>query len=289
MKKTVERPVFLKRFGQHVLHDHNYLRKIVELAQVNKEDVCLEIGAGTGNLTRFLVERAGRVVAVEIDKKLIEPLRRDIPGAEIVGGDFLKIDIDRLVGECGISPKWKVVSNLPYNITSPVLFRLLEKKRYFSAIFLLIQLEVAERVVSPPGTKKYGILSVFCRLEAECGIILRAPRTVFFPKPRVDSALLKLVPLREPRFQTGNPECFRSIVRSMFEHRRKTCYNSLRFGFKEGRCRGLLREGVKVDDFVREALKMAGIEEKERPESVPVEKFARLSEWISSESGGRKD
>ncbi|MEW5944880.1 MAG: 16S rRNA (adenine(1518)-N(6)/adenine(1519)-N(6))-dimethyltransferase RsmA [bacterium] len=274
----------LKRLGQHFLQDRNYLRKITELARLSATDLCLEIGPGTGNLTKYLAEKAGRVVAVEIDRNLAGRLERDLPAAEIIERDFLELDLDELSRRYGAERKWKMVSNLPFNITSPVLFRLIEKKTMFSAIYLLVQSEVAARIVSGPGTKNYGILSVLCQMEADCRIVLRVPRTVFYPRPKVDSALVEIIPLEKTRFHAGRIDCFRAVVRSMFEHRRKTCYNSLRLGFKSGGCRGFLPRGKDADYFAGQALKNAEVDGRMRPEAVSIEQFARVSAWISAET-----
>jgi len=180
-----------------------------------------------------------------------------------------------------IAPKnikrWKVVANLPYYITTPIIFQLLENKQFFSGIYLLMQREVAERIVAAHGSKTYGVLSIMCQIEAHCRIGFRVPRTVFFPRPKVDSAFIELIPRAEPPFPIGNAEYFRAVVRCAFEHRRKTCYNSLCLGVRRGNYQNLLPKKTDPDEFFAEILADAGIKKDQRPETISMENFARLS------------
>ncbi|MEW6200626.1 MAG: 16S rRNA (adenine(1518)-N(6)/adenine(1519)-N(6))-dimethyltransferase RsmA [bacterium] len=285
-----------KHLGQHFLHDENYLRKIVKSASIGGDDFCLEIGAGTGNLTRHLGAAAGRVVAVEVDSGLAEQLRVKFPNVCVVEGSILKTDLAQLlsdVGAHGCAPllhtaqitgtgtgaikRWKVVANLPYYITTPIIFQLLENKRFFSGIYLLVQREVAERIVAAHGSKTYGALSIMCQIEAECRIGFKVPRTVFYPSPKVDSAFIELIPRAEPPFPIGNAEYFAAVVRCAFEHRRKTCYNSLCLGFSRGNYRDLLPKKTDPYELFAEILAEAGIKKEQRPETIPIENFARLA------------
>lgn len=276
-----------KRLGQHFLHDENYLRKIVAASGLSADEACLEIGAGDGRLTRRLAERARRVTAVEIDKKLVPILRGNVPdNVTVIAGDFLDLDLDPLLDE--FPGKWRVVANLPYQITSPVIFRLLERARRFEGIFLLIQREVARRVASPPGSKEYGTISALCQIAAECGVAFRVPPGVFSPPPEVESALLTMIPRKKPLYDAGDLEVFRALVRGAFEHRRKTCYNSLLIAFDRGQCAGLLRRGEAPGEFLKSALEKSGILPEQRPETITIEQFAKLSYVVTRKIGMKK-
>jgi len=209
-----------KGLGQHFLVDSRVAARHLAYADIGPSDVVLEIGPGLGVLTRALVGRARRVVAIEADRRFASYLREAVPGAEIVQGDALKV-------------KWPsfdvMVSNLPYQISSPVTFRLLD--RPFDRAVLMYQWEFARRMVAKPGTADYSRLSVgvFCR--ATCEILERVPRNAFHPQPRVDSALVKLRPRPCP-FPLPSPETYDAVVDALFEHRRKTVENGLRLAWR---------------------------------------------------------
>lgn len=202
--------------GQHFLVDARVAARQLDYARLGSSDVVLEIGPGLGVLTRALVARAKRVIAIESDRRFAEYLRKAVPAAEIVHGDALKVrwpDFDVMV------------SNLPYQISSPLTFRLLGSP--FDRAVLMYQWEFAKRMVAPPGTPDYSRLSVGVYVRAGCTILERVPRNAFHPQPRVDSALVRLEPRPSP-FPIANPDAFDSVVAALFEHRRKTVENGLR-------------------------------------------------------------
>lgn len=273
-----------KRLGQHFLNDENYLKKIVDAAEISPDEACLEIGAGTGALTRHLLEKAKHVTAVEIDKRLVSVMRERVSGPlTVIEKDSLDLDLEELLRSA--PGKWKVVANLPYQITSPVIFRLLEHLESFAGIFLVIQREVAERVAAGPGGKDYGTVSIHCQMRAECGVVFRVPPGVFSPPPKVESALLRMIPLEKPLHEVGDLEVFRSLVRGAFEHRRKTCYNSLLIAFNKGFCRDLLPRETEPGEFTKAALEESEILPEQRPETISLEQFARLSSVVTRAAG----
>ncbi|MFZ5517920.1 MAG: 16S rRNA (adenine(1518)-N(6)/adenine(1519)-N(6))-dimethyltransferase RsmA [Candidatus Zhuqueibacterota bacterium] len=226
MDKTPFRPK--KSLGQNFLKDENIARKIVSAIALTPNDRVLEIGPGTGVLTKYLVEQAGAVTAVEIDNTLAPQLAERYagrPNFELIHADVLKIPFAATLGNAA---KWRVVANLPYHITSPVLFRLFENSRLFLDATLMVQKEVAQRIVAAPGSKTYGILSVFSQLYADVNILFIVSRNVFFPVPDVDSAVVHW------KFKDGLPlteseePLFRSVVRGVFAQRRKMLRNSLK-------------------------------------------------------------
>ena len=194
--------------------------RAIAYADLSPSDVVLEIGPGLGVLTRRLVERVRRVVAIESDRRLAEYLRRAIPEAELIHGDALRVgwpDFDVMV------------SNLPYQISSPLTFRLLDTP--FDRAVLMYQWEFARRMVAPPGTPDYSRLSVGVYVRASCAILERVPRNAFQPQPKVNSALVRLEPRPSP-FRIANPDVFDSVVAALFEHRRKTVENGLRLAWR---------------------------------------------------------
>ncbi len=209
-----------RRMGQHFLVDTRVAARQVAHAQIRRSDVVLEIGPGLGVLTRLLVERAKRVVAVEADRRFAEYLRRNLPDVEVIAGDALKVDW----------PPFNVMaSNLPYQISSPVTFRLLEHA--FERAVLMYQWEFARRMRAKPGTADYSRLTVGVYRRATCEILERVPRNAFHPQPRVDSAIVSLVP-RPPPFPLSDPERFDAVVDALFAHRRKTVENGLRLAWR---------------------------------------------------------
>ncbi|MGI6038202.1 MAG: 16S rRNA (adenine(1518)-N(6)/adenine(1519)-N(6))-dimethyltransferase RsmA [Limnochordia bacterium] len=210
-----------KSLGQNFLVDRNIRDKIVEAADLKADDIVLEIGPGMGSLTEALARQAGRVIAVEIDGQLIPLLKERLPQVEIIHGDILKLDLQ------GILPtgKVKVIANLPYYITTPILFHLLEWG-HWELIVVMVQLEVAQRLTAAPGTKDYGALTVAVNYRANVDLVCKVPPTVFVPPPKVHSAVVRLHPRREP-WGLENEELFFRMVRSAFGQRRKTLVNTL--------------------------------------------------------------
>ncbi len=213
-----------KSLGQNFLTDPHYLRKIVDAAQVGAADQVLEIGPGLGHLTRELVARAGRLVVIELDDRLIPRLEAEFgpsPNIEIVHADALEYDYGLLTGT------WKVVANLPYYISTPIIQRLIGHRDRFTALTLLLQKEVAERIAAPPGGKEYGYLSVLVQYSASPHLEFVVPAGAFTPRPKVDSAVVTLT-LREHREHTVADEAlFLRVIKAAFSQRRKTLRNSL--------------------------------------------------------------
>lgn len=205
-----------KARGQHFLVDPRVAERQVDRAHLRTRDTVLEIGPGLGVLTRRLVDVAGRVIVIEADRRFAAHLRRTIPGAEVVEGDAAKI---------AWPPFDVLVSNLPYQISSPVTFRLLRQP--FDRAVLMYQWEFARRMVARPGDADYSRLSVGVLVRASCEILERVPRNAFYPQPKVDSAIVGLLP-RPPPFPISDPEVFDQVVRALFQHRRKTVENGLR-------------------------------------------------------------
>ncbi len=212
-----------KRLGQHFLHDPGILRRIAEALEAAPAETVLEIGPGPGGLTAELVARASRVVAIEKDRDLVPALRRRFPQATIVQGDALALDWHALVGP----GPFRVVGNIPYNITSPLLERALLPPRPGAVVFL-VQKEVAERIASMPGTAAYGALSVGIQSVARVERLFNVPAGAFRPRPRVDSALIRLIPLATPLIPDAEVSPFRHFVVGLFSFRRKQLGRGLR-------------------------------------------------------------
>ncbi len=259
-----------KRFGQHFL-EAAWVRKVVDAIRPAPDDVFLEIGPGRGALTFQLAPRVRRIVAVEIDRDLAALLEREAPpNVRMVTADVLDTDLRALLA--GERAPVRVAGNLPYNISSPILFRLLavaDAGRLLSDATLMLQREVAERLAARPGTGDYGVLSVMVQLHAEVTRPLILPPGAFRPPPRVSSALVRLA-FRPPKVPVPAPSLFAEMVRSMFEQRRKTLGNALeRFAGTRGWQAG-------------EALAKAGIEARRRPETLELAEIARLAEVFAS-------
>lgn len=272
-----------KSLGQNFLVDANIARKIVEKAELTPEDIVVEIGPGLGALTQELARRAGLVIALEIDRGLVAALREIVTGIEnvcLVEGDALKTDFDELVREVlgvedrGRLPGYKIVANLPYCITSPLLVHLLGNNFNIQYLVVMLQAEVAERLVARPGVKDYGTLTVFVQYFAEPQIIMRVPRTVFYPRPEVDSAVVRLVVRPQPPVDIEDREFFFRVVRAAFAQRRKTLANAL-------------RTLTSAREPVEAALSEAGIAPLRRAETLSLEEFVRLSRSLQAKMGRR--
>jgi 16S rRNA (adenine1518-N6/adenine1519-N6)-dimethyltransferase len=209
------------KLGQNFLIDENIARLEVKYADISKNDIVLEVGPGKGILTRFLAKSAKRVIAVEIDKNLVESLEKILPSnVTLINNDILKLDFEKL-------PRFnKVVSNLPYQISSPFTFKLLEHS--FDLAVLIYQKEFAERMIAKHGSKKYSRLSVNIYYKAECSLLKVVSKKVFNPVPKVDSAVIKLVPRKIPAFCVENEEFFKNFVNVLFSHRRKKIKNIIK-------------------------------------------------------------
>jgi 16S rRNA (adenine1518-N6/adenine1519-N6)-dimethyltransferase len=248
-----------RRLGQHFLTDPRLLARIADALAPTRDDTVLEVGPGPGGLTAALLERAGRVVAIEKDRDLVPDLRARFPAATIVEGDALELDWRALVG--GL--RFLVAGNIPYNITSPLIDKALEPPRPARIVYLM-QLEVAERVTAQPGTPEYGALSIGVQAVARAERLFTVPAGAFHPRPKVDSAVLRLVPLAKPAIEDEEVTAFRRLVVGLFGFRRKQIVRGLRE-----------LTGWPVEQ-VEQALQGAEIERKLRPEALTPEQFVRL-------------
>lgn len=260
-----------KSLGQNFLVDPNTVRRIVRLAEVGGEDRVLEVGAGLGVLTVALAEKATTVVAIEFDRALLPPLREATGGrdnVEIVSGDAMKLDYQKIVGE----KRFRMISNLPYNIATPLIVRLLEEVPNIADFVVMIQREVGERLLAKPKAKQYGAVSVLVDYFCDRKMLGRVPPTVFWPRPRVESVLLHLV-RRPPRVEAEFAH-LKKVVKGSFGNRRKTIRNSL--------AHALDLEASRLDATLRDA----GIDPATRAESLALEDFARIAEALRIEIAG---
>ncbi len=221
---------FQKKFGQNFLIDANILENIIDAAEVTKDDCVLEIGPGIGTMTQYLCENAREVVAVEIDKKLIPILGDTLSeynNITIINEDILKVDINAIVNEKNNGKPIKVVANLPYYITTPIIMGLFESHVPLDSITIMVQKEVADRMQVGPGTKDYGALSLAVQYYAKPKVELTVPATCFMPRPNVDSAVIKLTRHKKPTVNVDNEKLMFNIIRAAFNQRRKTLVNSL--------------------------------------------------------------
>lgn len=261
---------FSKSLGQNFLIDGNIVRKIVEASDVTKEDYVLEIGPGIGTLTEELALKAKKVVAVELDKALLPILDETLgqyDNVEIIYGDILKVNLEEIISKKLGGGPIKVVANLPYYVTTPIMAKLIEDNLSIESIVVMVQREVADRMTAKAGSKEYGSLSVFVNFYSIPEIALKIPKTVFMPQPKIDSAVVKLK-LKADLPDVNRDEFFK-VVRAGFSKRRKTIINSLS------------TDGLGVDkENIRSALKAANIDPKIRAENLTVEDFLRLSKSL---------
>ena len=221
---------FQKKFGQNFLIDTTVLDRIISSAEITKEDCVLEIGPGIGTMTQYLAERAGTVVAVEIDKALIpilEETLQDYDNVTVINDDILKVDINRLVEEKNGGRPIKVVANLPYYITTPIIMGLFESSVPLKSITIMVQKEVADRMQVGPGTKDYGALSLAVQYYAKPEIVANVPPNCFIPRPNVGSAVIRLTRYEEPPVQVKDEKKMFALIRASFNQRRKTLVNGL--------------------------------------------------------------
>lgn len=221
---------FQKKYGQNFLIDSHVLDKMISAAQITKEDCVLEIGPGIGTLTQYLAENAGEVVAVEIDKMLIPVLHETLaayPNVTVINEDILKVDIARLVQEKNGGRPIKVVANLPYYITTPIIMGLFEKRVPLKSVTVMVQKEVARRMQVGPGTKDYGALSLAVQYYAVPEIVANVPQNCFIPRPTVDSTVIRLDVHEKPPVEVCDERLMFAVIRAVFNQRRKTMVNSL--------------------------------------------------------------
>ena len=265
---------FQKKFGQNFLIDARVIDKITDAAGVTKDDVVLEIGPGIGTMTQVLCERAKEVIAVEIDRNLVPILRedtcREYDNLTIINDDILKTDIDALVRERGGRPI-KVVANLPYYITTPIVMGLLERHIPVQNITVMVQREVAERMQAKPGSKDYGALSLAVQYYAETYIAAYVPQNCFMPRPNVGSAVIRLTLLPEPSVKVKDEGVFFAVIRAAFAQRRKMLVNSLA-GSPELNC---------SKERAAEVLAAAGLPESVRGEALAPAQFAEIANRLA--------
>ena len=234
-KKTIEviqkyQFAFQKRFGQNFLIDAHVLEKIVSAAGITKDDCVLEIGPGIGTMTQYLAESAGQVIAVEIDTNLLPILAdtlKDYSNVKVINQDILKVDINELVKEYNNGRPIKVVANLPYYITTPIIMGLFESNVPIDNITVMVQKEVADRMQVGPGSKDYGALSLAVQYYASPYIVANVPPNCFIPRPNVGSAVIRLTRYQEPPVQVKDPKLMFKLIRASFNQRRKTLQNGL--------------------------------------------------------------
>ena len=263
---------FSKSLGQNFLIDDNVIDRILEGARLSETDKIIEVGPGIGTLTREMGKVAENVVAIEIDKTLIPILKEtlaDLDNVEVVNEDILKVDVQGLINEKLNGGPVKLVANLPYYITTPIVMKFLEEDIPVTDIVVMVQKEVADRMNAQPSTKDYGALSVAVQYYCDTEIVAKAPRHMFVPQPNVDSIVIGLHVRDEKKYIVDNEDIFFKTVKASFGQRRKTLLNSLG---------GL---GFLSKDQIKEALKAANIDEKRRGETLSIDEFANLSNEIN--------
>lgn len=259
---------FTKSLGQNFLTDQNVLDDIVNGSNVCEEDFVIEIGPGVGTLTKELLKKAKKVCAVELDSELIPILTEELkefPNFELIHKDALKVDFNELIGE---EKSVKVVANLPYYVTTPIIARLLKEGYKFKSLTIMIQKEVAERIASEPNCKEYGALSILVQYYCDTEILRKVPPTCFIPQPKVDSIIIKLDRLDEPRVKVKDEELFFKIVRQSFNMRRKTLRNAIK------------SLGDVAGDDIDKVFNDAGIDPRRRGETLSIEEFGKLADSV---------
>lgn len=270
---------FQKRFGQNFLIDGNVVEKIVREAGVTKDDFVLEIGPGIGTMTQILCENAREVAAVEIDKNLIPILNETLSPYKnimIINDDILKVDINSLACEHNDKKPIKVVANLPYYITTPIIMGIFESHVPVESITVMVQKEVAERMQVGPGTKDYGALSLAVRYYAKAQVVLKVPAACFMPRPNVDSAVIKLVRHETPPVSVKSEELMFGIIRAAFNQRRKTLVNAVSNSSELNGGKWDITKKKLLD-----ALGDMGVLPDIRGEALTLEQFAELSDLLT--------
>ena len=258
-----------KKWGQNFLVDRNILHKIVREAQIEKEDTVLEIGPGLGEMTRVLADAARRVIAIEVDPKLVAILEEKLassPNVRVIHGDVLKIDFLEVLRE--ETKPVKVVANLPYQISTPLSFLFIGLKRLFSTLTLMVQKEVADRMVASPGTSDYGPLSIFIQLSAKISVLFPVKPAAFFPPPKVESKVVQINWREKPLVAPEDEPWFREVVRGCLGYRRKTLLNALR------------HSGLPLPEGLEGRLEAAGLDPRRRPETFEIQELVKLASLL---------
>ncbi|HEX7415665.1 MAG TPA: 16S rRNA (adenine(1518)-N(6)/adenine(1519)-N(6))-dimethyltransferase RsmA [Smithellaceae bacterium] len=261
-----------KRLGQSFLLDGNVIKKIATVADISSEDIVIEIGAGIGVLTEEITQIARKVIAVEIDTQLVEILKDKLGGysnVEIHSGDILKYDFNSIAQR--YKTKVRVVGNVPYNISSPLLFHLLSSRSVINGFILMLKREVVQRLVSLPNNKSYGVPSVILQMFASVEKIFDVPSTCFYPRPKVESAVIKGVFLDKPLMELADEAFFTQLVKASFAQRRKMLMNNLK--------NAKLLDGI-PEAKLKDALSSTGIDGKRRGETLSIEEFGKLSNLL---------
>ncbi|MBQ6814068.1 MAG: 16S rRNA (adenine(1518)-N(6)/adenine(1519)-N(6))-dimethyltransferase RsmA [Lachnospiraceae bacterium] len=267
--------MFQKKFGQNFLIDTHVLDKIISAAGITKDDMVLEVGPGIGTMTQYLCESAGKVIAVEIDKNLIPILEndtlKDYDNVRVINEDILKLDINKLVDEENGGKPIKVVANLPYYITTPIIMGLFESQVPIESITIMVQKEVADRMQVGPGTKDYGALSLAVQYYAKPEIIANVPPNCFMPRPNVGSAVIKLTRHKQVPVQVKDEKLMFKLIRAAFNQRRKTLQNSINNS----------PELSLSKEQVVNALDTMGLSQTIRGEALSLEQFAELANYLA--------
>lgn len=264
---------FQKKYGQNFLIDSHVVEKIIDASDISKEDVVLEIGPGIGTMTQYLAEYAKKVIAVEIDTKLIPILEETLSiynNITIINKDILKIDIHQLADEHNNGKPLKVVANLPYYITTPIIMGLFEKNVPVSNVTVMVQKEVADRMQVGPGSKDYGALSLAVQYYAKPYIVANVPANCFMPRPNVGSAVIHLTRYEKPPVEVKNVKLMFRIIRASFNQRRKTLQNGLNNS----------PEIPYTKEEIADAIKELGVSELIRGEALTLQQFAQLADLL---------
>lgn len=269
---------FQKKYGQNFLIDARVLDKIIAAAEIGPEDCVLEIGPGIGTMTQYLAEQAGKVIAVEIDDKLIPILQetlKDYDNVRIIHQDIMKLDLNELAATENHGKPMKVVANLPYYITTPIIMGLFEQNVPLQNITVMVQKEVADRMQVGPGTKEYGALSLAVQYYAKPYIVANVPPNCFIPRPNVASAVIRLTRYTEPPVAVKNEKLMFQLIRASFNQRRKTLVNGI----------GNAAQLNYTKEQVQQALERMGASPTVRGETFTLEDFARLSDTLEEIAG----
>lgn len=262
---------FSKKLGQNFLIDGNIINKIADAAELDENSGVIEIGPGFGTLTQELCKKAKKVVAIELDKSLEKVHKETLnyDNVKIIYDDFMKVDVVKLIDEEFKGMDVKIVANIPYYITTPIIMKILEERYKISKIVVMVQKEVAQRLNSKPGSKEYGAITLAVQYRADTNIALMVPNTVFMPRPKVDSAVIEFNILSKPRIEVTDEKMLFALIKASFGQRRKTILNGISNNMKLSK------------DFVKEVLEKSGIDPGIRGETLSLQEFGRISDEMS--------